>query len=131
MSVNRKRFRATEDEGERHIWNDVGEYVSDKMNPGEGFQKRRVVLRRDRFGGCEGLRSPAHTWKQGYYVMCISDPIHCSTCTCNGCNRKNKEQSVMIPGKDAVALVGIKKARRWLERHYYLELATQGHGYNT
>lgn len=109
--MNRERFRATEDEGERHIWNDV-EYVSDKMNLGEGFQKGRVVLRGDRFGGCEGLRSPALTWKQGYYVVCISDPIHYSTCSCNGCNRKNNEQRVMILGKDSVALVGIKKARK-------------------
>lgn len=118
--MNRERFRATEDEAERHIWNDVGEYVSDKMNPGEGFQKRWVVLQSDRFGGCEGLRSPAHTLKQGYYVVCISDPIHCSTCTCNECNRKNKEQRVMIPVKDAVDLVGIKKARRWLERRFFI-----------
>ncbi len=37
--------------------------------------------------------------------MCFSDPIHCSTCACNGCNRNNKEQRVIIPGKDAVALL--------------------------
>lgn len=34
------------------VWSDGGEYVSDEIKLGEGFQKGRVVLRGDRFSGC-------------------------------------------------------------------------------